>query len=108
MDRKISPSNAAMSQTATHAPDVRQLGQEPLPEAAFPGGRNQPFRIFFRSEAHEAIWKHARETPSVEICGVLVGKWAKDVDGPFVQVSDCIRGEAASNKFAEVTFTHET
>jgi proteasome lid subunit RPN8/RPN11 len=97
-----------MSQTAPAAPDVRQLGQESLPESAFPGGKNQAFRVFLRPETHEAIWKHASETPSVEICGVLVGKWAKDADGPFVHVSDSIRGEAAANKFAEVTFTHET
>jgi proteasome lid subunit RPN8/RPN11 len=44
----------------------------------------------------------------VEICGVLVGTWARDGDGPYVHVRECIRGEAAANKFAEVTFTHET
>ncbi|HKB35144.1 MAG TPA: Mov34/MPN/PAD-1 family protein, partial [Gemmataceae bacterium] len=97
-----------MTQTATNPPDVRQLGQEPLPEVAFPGGRNQAFRVFFRPDAHDGIWKHAGETPSVEICGVLVGNLAKDADGPFVLVSNIIRGEAAANKFAEVTFTHET
>src|SRR4051812_4107791 len=96
-----------MSQPAT-PPDVRQLGHESLPEAAFPGGKNQAFRIFFRPEVHDGVWKHAAETPGVEICGVLVGRWARDGDGPFVQVSEFIRGEAAANKFAEVTFTHET
>jgi proteasome lid subunit RPN8/RPN11 len=44
----------------------------------------------------------------VEICGVVVGKWARDADGPYVLISEAIRGEAATNKFAEVTFTHET
>jgi proteasome lid subunit RPN8/RPN11 len=39
---------------------------------------------------------------------VLVGKWGKDDNGPFVIISAAIRGEAASNKLAEVTFTHET
>ena len=97
-----------MSQTAANAPDVQQLAQQSLPETAFPGGRNQAFRVFLAAAAHEAVWKHATETSGVEICGVLVGKWAKDADGPFVLVSDCIRGEAAANKFAEVTFTHET
>src|SRR5260370_3586797 len=96
-----------MSQT-TAPPDVQQLGQQSLSETAFPGGRNQPFRVYFKPEAHEGLWKHAHEHGSVEICGVLVGKWVRDADGPFLLVSDFIRGEAATNKFAEVTFTHET
>jgi proteasome lid subunit RPN8/RPN11 len=45
---------------------------------------------------------------SVEVCGVLVGRWGKDADGPFVTVSASIPGNAAESKFAEVTFTHET
>ena len=62
-----------------------------------------------RREGHiAAIWKHATETTAVEICGVLVGTWQRDANGPFVQVTESIRGEAAENKFAEVTFTHET
>lgn len=97
-----------MSQTAATAPDVQQLGQQGLSEAAFPGGRNQPFRVYLKPEAHEGLWKHANEHGSVEICGVLVGKWARDADGPFLLVSDFIRGEAATSKFAEVTFTHDT
>jgi proteasome lid subunit RPN8/RPN11 len=89
-------------------PDVRQLQRESLPESAFPGGRKQTFRIFIEPEVHRRVWQHAIEDVSVEICGVLVGKWARDPDGPFALISECIRGEAASSKFAEVTFTHET
>jgi proteasome lid subunit RPN8/RPN11 len=96
------------SQTQTPGPDVKHLAEQNLPETAFPGGRNQSFRVFFRPEAHEGLWKHALENITVEICGVLVGKWARDADGPFVLVEEYIRGEAAANKFAEVTFTHET
>jgi hypothetical protein len=54
------------------------------------------------------IWQHAGEDISVEICGVLVGKWVRDADGPYAHVLESIRGDAAANKFAEVTFTHET
>lgn len=98
-----------MSQTSSEkAPDVRQLGKENLPESAFPGGRNQAFRVFFDPEVHAAIQKHAVDTSSVEICGILVGKWARDADGPYVTITASIKGEAATNKFAEVTFTHET
>src|SRR5262249_53589691 len=91
-----------------NGPDVRQLRPEDLPEAAFPGGRDQAFRVFFHPDVHSRVWKHATENDTVEICGVLVGKWARDAGGPFVLISECIRGEAATNRFAEVTFTHDT
>jgi proteasome lid subunit RPN8/RPN11 len=98
-----------MSSTpARQAPDVRQLSQERLPETAFPGGRNQTFRVFLDPGVHTRVWKHSADNSGVEICGVLVGRWARDANGPFVLISECIPGEAAQNKFAEVTFTHET
>jgi proteasome lid subunit RPN8/RPN11 len=98
-----------MSQTQReNAPDVRQLRQQDLPETSFPGGRKASFRVFIDPEIHTRVWKHSTEDISVEICGVLVGKWARDADGPFVLISESIRGEAATSKFAEVTFTHAT
>ena len=90
------------------SPDVRQLRRQDLPERSFPGGRDQDFRIYFAPEVHKELWKHAEEDTSVEICGVLVGRWGSDSDGPFVAISASIRGDAAESKFAEVTFTHET
>ena len=95
------------SQPST-GPDVRQLRATELPEAAFPGGRNQDFRVFFEPKVHDEIRRHAAENIAVEICGVLVGRWARDAEGPFVRVAESIRGEAATSRFAEVTFTHET
>ncbi len=53
--------------------DIRLLKSEDLPKEAFPGGRNEPFRVFFTPEVHAGLWKHAREDTWVEICGVLVG-----------------------------------
>src|SRR5262249_5101467 len=101
--------NTPMSQTtATAPPDVRQLQGQNLPWAAFPGGQNQPFRVFFAPDIHKRLWGHANETLAVEVCGVLVGSWGRDANGPFVNITEAIRGEAATNKFAEVTFTHET
>jgi proteasome lid subunit RPN8/RPN11 len=94
--------------TPPTAPDVRQLRGEKLPEMAFPGGKEQSFRVFFDPTVHTQVWKHSTEDVSVEICGVLVGKWARDAGGPFVHISESIRGDAATNKFAEVTFTHDT
>jgi proteasome lid subunit RPN8/RPN11 len=101
--------DATMSHTQDRErPDVRQLQAQDLPETPFPGGRRSSFRAFVEPAVHAEVWKHATENVAVEICGVLVGKWARDAEGPFVLVSGSIRGDAAKNKFAEVTFTHET
>src|SRR5437899_3243804 len=94
--------------TNESGPDVRQLGEQTLPGGTFPGGKKSPFRIYFEPSVHKEIWKHCNENTTVEVCGVLVGQWAKDFDGPYVHVRELIRGEAAASKFAEVTFTHET
>jgi proteasome lid subunit RPN8/RPN11 len=88
--------------------DVRLLQKQELPEDAFPGGKGEVFRVFFTPEVHAALWKHGSENTTVEICGVLVGAWQRDANGPFVRIVESIRGEAAQSKFAEVTFTHET
>jgi proteasome lid subunit RPN8/RPN11 len=88
--------------------DIRLLKGEDLPKEAFPGGRNEPFRVYFTPEVHAALWQHAGEDTSVEICGVLVGSWHRDEIGPFVKVTESIRGEGAKTQFAEVTFTHQT
>lgn len=89
-------------------PDIRLLAREDLPDGVFPGGRNEAFRVFFTPEVHAALWKHAGEDTSVEICGVLVGTWHRDEIGPFAKVVESIRGEGAEKRFAEVTFTHQT
>ena len=90
------------------APDVRQLLEQNLPTGPFPGSQGQNFRIFFAPETHAALWQHARSTTAVEVCGVLVGRWERDADGPFVAITAAIRGEDTDNRLAEVTFTHKT
>jgi proteasome lid subunit RPN8/RPN11 len=90
------------------APDVRDLRDRPLPEAPFPGHRGDGLRIYLTPEAYQTVHAHAAEDTSVEICGVLVGTWARDPGGAYIEVTDVIRGEAARNKFAEVRFTHDT
>ena len=94
--------------TTTAAPDIAQLQSRELPTGKFPGDAKSPFRICIDSKAHKEIHAHAAEKIEVEICGVLVGRWGRDDKGPFLFVSASIRGEAATNKFAEVTFTHDT
>ena len=89
-------------------PDVRLLRGEKLPEAPFPATRAADFRIHFHPAAHGRAVAHAKENTSVEICGVLVGDWGQDADGPFARISEIIRCDTATKKFAEVTFTHDS
>ncbi|HUG91474.1 MAG TPA: Mov34/MPN/PAD-1 family protein [Planctomycetaceae bacterium] len=90
------------------APDVRQLAGDGLPRSGFPASPRADFRVYFAPEAHAAVWRHAGENRSVEICGVLVGRCLEDDDGPFVSITHTIRCDEATSKFAEVTFTHES
>ena len=94
--------------TTLTPPDVRQLTDDGLPRSEFPASLKADFRVYFAPEAHAAIWKHASEKRSVEVCGVLVGRCERDEDGPFVAVTHTIRCDEATSKFAEVTFTHES
>ncbi len=89
-------------------PDVKQLAEEDFPRSEFPAGRRQDFRVFLAEDVHKRIVEHAGENLSVEIGGVLVGRWERDDDGPFAVVSEMIRCDSAASKTAEVTFTHDT
>ncbi len=87
--------------------DVAQLAARDLSETAFPGGGKQNFRVFFERKIHERIAAHAAEKLTLEICGVLVGHWRRDADGPFVVVEESIRCDKALSNACDVTFTHE-
>jgi len=89
-------------------PDVKQLAEEDFPRSEFPAGRRQDFRVHLAEDVHQRIVEHAGENLSVEIGGVLVGRWERDDDGPFAVVSEMIRCDSAASKTAEVTFTHDT
>lgn len=88
--------------------DVTDLSREKLNDATFPVSHRSDFRVAFVESVHQGINAHAHEDTSVEICGVLVGSWAKDADGPYAVIEYYIRCNAATQKFAEVTFTHES
>jgi proteasome lid subunit RPN8/RPN11 len=89
-------------------PDVRLLRSEKLAESPFPATRAADFRIHFHPAAHGRAVAHAKEDKSVEICGVLVGDYGQDADGPYARITEIIRCDSATKKFAEVTFTHES
>jgi proteasome lid subunit RPN8/RPN11 len=94
--------------TTTAGPDIRQLQERELPAGKFPGDGKSDFRVCIDADAHKQMHRHAKENVSVEICGVMVGRWGRDEHGPFLFVAASIPGEAATNKLAEVTFTHDT
>lgn len=107
-DKTKDKEKAKGADTRPAGPDVRDLDANDLPEAEFPGKPRGEFRVFLDSSVHEQIRKHAAEDTGVEVAGVLVGKWKRDADGPYVAVTAAIRGEGVENKLSEVTFTHQT
>jgi proteasome lid subunit RPN8/RPN11 len=76
----------------------------------FPGppDARAALRVHFSRRAYAELTSHAKESLDAEICGVLVGEVCHDDDGPFVDVRAVIRGGAAREARAHVTFTHET
>lgn len=88
--------------------DVHDLARESLTTVPFPAERGETFRVHITDRVHQGVWQHASADTSHEICGVLVGNWARDADGPYAQITEFIRCDNAAQKFAEVTFTHES
>jgi nucleoid-associated protein YgaU len=95
-----------MTKSTAHSPDVSQIKLADLKERPFPSLID--YRITISDKAYKDIHKHSGENTSLELCGVLVGEIFKDKDGPFLDITDIIRGEKAENLGAQVTFTHET
>jgi proteasome lid subunit RPN8/RPN11 len=67
-----------------------------------------PLRVDFSRRAFGELTAHAKESLEAEVCGVLVGTAAEDEEGAVVDVRATIRGNAARQARAQVTFTHET
>jgi len=88
--------------------DVSEIKTADFEERTFPVEPAVPYRISMTGRSYEAIFKHAEEDKSIEICGVLVGDVYRDAKGPYLEITDAIRGEHATNKSGQVTFTHET
>ncbi|QSQ20733.1 Mov34/MPN/PAD-1 family protein [Pyxidicoccus parkwayensis] len=82
------------------------------PARAFPGGDVAPtpgeLRIAVEKQPYAQIIGHAVLEPDVEVCGVLVGRLLEDARGPYLSITAVIRGEAAKQQGAQVTFTHDT
>jgi proteasome lid subunit RPN8/RPN11 len=88
--------------------DVTQLANESMSGDAFPASLKADFRVFLDPDVHKAVHAHAAENTKIEICGVIVGEWKRDDNGPFAAITDFIRCDNASSEMTEVTFTHES
>lgn len=78
------------------------------PAVSLPPPRPDELRISVERRPYAEIIGHAVVEPDVEVCGVLVGRLLEDAHGKVVHVTAAIRGEAAREQGAAVTFTHET
>jgi len=90
----------------------KDSGQPKTTPASFPGGNVSPekgeLRIAIDKKAYAEVIGHAVLEPEVEVCGVLVGRLLRDAQGEFLHIRAAIRGEAAKQEGAQVTFTHDT
>lgn len=81
------------------------IARRPFPG---PDDARAALRVHFSRRAYGDLTAHAKESLDAEVCGVLVGEVCEDDQGPFVDVRATIRGSAAREARAHVTFTHET
>ena len=83
-----------------------QFVKAALPERVL--GRKPGFQVVLRRSVASDIRAHAKSSPDIEICGVLVGEVYCDDAGPWCSVTANIRGNHASGRNAQVTFNAET
>ena len=70
--------------------------------------REPHFQIVYKQSVLDEIHLHGQGSPTIEVCGVLVGNGYHDARGPYLLVEHCIRGNNASSKATNVTFTADT
>ncbi len=83
---------------------------QPAVHRRFPGpaGAEATLRVAVEREAYADLVVHAKERLDVEVCGVLAGEVCEDDQGVFIHVKAAVRGAAAREGGAHVTFTQET
>lgn len=85
------------------------LGDWPVMNAPPTSRRREGgFQAIFKRDVLDKIHEHGRDNESVEVCGVLVGNVYTDAIGPYLYITNMIKGDAASSHAAQVTFTAET
>jgi proteasome lid subunit RPN8/RPN11 len=67
-----------------------------------------PLRVAIDRGAFVNMTNHVMKAIDEEVCGVMVGETCEDDEGFFVHVRNIIKGSAAHQGEAHVTFTHDT
>lgn len=91
--------------------DADGASDEPWRDAPFPrgvDGREKKYQVVIRRAVLNDIRAHGCASPAVEVCGVILGNVYRDGQGPWCYVEANIRGNYASGRNAQVTFTSET
>jgi proteasome lid subunit RPN8/RPN11 len=90
-------------------PDAGSLiaDEWPYRELAVERNDRKGYQAVVRQSALNQIHRHGAET-DVEVCGVLVGNVYRDDAGPYLYISDIIRGDQATGRSTQVTFTADT
>ena len=88
-------------------PDVSQIDVGGLEEKSF-SGQETDYRIVLEEKAYKDILSHGNTDLQKELCGILMGILFKDAYGPYLVVTDTIRGKNASEGTHQVTLTHST
>src|SRR5882757_4910802 len=100
-----------MSETLASELDASTVAMSewPVMKAPFTKGRREGgFQAIIKRQVLDQIHDHGRASTEVEICGVMVGNVFQDEFGPYLYITDMIRGTAASQHATQVTFTAET
>ncbi len=96
----------------SESPDFSAIDLGECVSKDFPAGEvtsvGGGLRVALGRRAYDDICKHADEDSDHELCGVLLGDLCRDSDGPFLHITETIRGEHATSQGAQVTITHET
>jgi proteasome lid subunit RPN8/RPN11 len=91
--------------------DAERAPADQWPLGAFPrgvDGRQKKYQVVFRRAVLNDIRAHGCSSPEVEVCGVLVGSVYRDGDASWCYIEANIRGNYASGRDTQVTFTSET
>ena len=93
-------------------PDISLIDLAECKSRDFPAEGAHPaegdLRVSIGRRAYDELSRHAAEDTEHEICGVLLGDICKDDAGPWLHITEVIRGEHTASQGAQVTITHET
>ncbi len=86
-----------------------QFGDWPHRDLTDGDAQRQPrFQVVFLQSVVDEIHLHGQGGVDAEVCGVLIGTGHRDARGPYMLIEHCIRGDGATSKSTNVTFTADT